>query len=454
MTTTPPAKKQPAKKKPARQPASATGPKRRYKRKPLIFEPSEAVLMTEEQEREAVDLMVTLVDSYVVRHRNDPPRAPADLDEHPDDPYAATTRLPLAERQDLLGRAVARWLARPNPADRYREEGKSIDRLIRERTRAIERYERAFEEGTMPEELLSDRVAELKEIREQLRRRKKEITAHLRDGAGQRDAACLEGVSLGEFVGEVLQAHPDLPVIKAFYRLLIERIWVGPGRHIFPIFRIPLPPGFVWPEPESPPKPSPRPGGDVVGEAMLQRLGDDTWGRFNWVMHEQPSERRMIARSSERATPIHFRHAFDFARLQGWSVLTTMRRDGRPQLSNVAHVLGPDGRLRVSVTADRAKVHNLTRDPWAALHITSVDFCQYVVIEGDVELSAVAAAPDDATVDELVTFAVARSGGPLHELVNEPAYRAACVAEHRVVIRLLPLHTYGLLRPLPIEEWW
>lgn len=44
-------------------------------------------------------------------------------------------------------------------------------------------------------------------------------------------------------------------------------------------------------------------------------------------------------------------------------VLTTQKRDGRPQLSNVMYGVGDDGLIRISVTADRAKAKNLARDP-------------------------------------------------------------------------------------------
>jgi PPOX class probable F420-dependent enzyme len=94
--------------------------------------------------------------------------------------------------------------------------------------------------------------------------------------------------------------------------------------------------------------------------------------------------------------------AVDFARTTRQSVLTTIRGNGRPQLSNVMHHVFEDGVIRISVTADRAKYHNIAREPWVALHVTSEDFFAYVVLEGDVELSPVAARPDDAVVGELV----------------------------------------------------
>lgn len=134
--------------------------------------------------------------------------------------------------------------------------------------------------------------------------------------------------------------------------------------------------------------------------------------------------------------------AVDFARTNRWSVLTTIRGNGHPQLSNVAHYVGDDGVVRISVTASRAKYRNLLRRPWAALHVTRADFFAYVVLEGAVELSPVADRPDDDTVAELITYYRALSGE--HE--DWDAYRAAMVADQRAVVRLTPERAYGMLR--------
>jgi PPOX class probable F420-dependent enzyme len=134
--------------------------------------------------------------------------------------------------------------------------------------------------------------------------------------------------------------------------------------------------------------------------------------------------------------------AVDFARATRRSVLTTIRRSGRPQLSNVLHVIGDDGIIRISITADRAKYHNLVRDPWAAIHVTSADFWSYAVIEGIVDLTPVAAAPDDPTVDELVAYYRAANG----EHPDWDEYRKAMVTDHRALVRLTPNHAYGQLR--------
>ena len=123
------------------------------------------------------------------------------------------------------------------------------------------------------------------------------------------------------------------------------------------------------------------------------------------------------------------------------SVLVTLRRDGRPQLSNVVHHLGEDGLVRVSTTADRAKTHNLRRTPWASLKVDGETFWSYAVLEGDVTLSDVAAAPSDAAVDELVSLYRGISG----EHPDWDDYRRAMVEERRLVVRLAPTYAYGAL---------
>lgn len=125
---------------------------------------------------------------------------------------------------------------------------------------------------------------------------------------------------------------------------------------------------------------------------------------------------------------------------QHQGVLTTLKRDGRPQLSNIAYDL-TDGVVRISITADRAKYANLRRTPSASLYVCREDFWAYAVIEADVELSEVAAAPDDAAVDELVDVYRAIAG----EHGDWDDYRRAMVEDRRVVVRLTPTHAYGML---------
>jgi PPOX class probable F420-dependent enzyme len=124
------------------------------------------------------------------------------------------------------------------------------------------------------------------------------------------------------------------------------------------------------------------------------------------------------------------------------SVLITIRRDGRPQLSNVLHAVGDDGVIRISTTADRAKFKNLKREPWAALHVNEGSHWSYAVIEGDVTLSDVTSDPDDDAAEELVELYRSLAG----EHDDWDDYRAAMIAERRAVVRINPTRAYGALR--------
>jgi PPOX class probable F420-dependent enzyme len=133
--------------------------------------------------------------------------------------------------------------------------------------------------------------------------------------------------------------------------------------------------------------------------------------------------------------------ALDFIRERHHAVLTTQRRDGRPQLSNVSYAVGDDGVVRVSVTDSRAKTKNLRRDPRASLHVAQGDFWAYAVLDCDVELMPVAADPHDATVDALVDYY--RSVVGEHDDWDD--YRRAMVTDGRLLLLLTPTHAYGML---------
>ncbi|MEV4259740.1 PPOX class F420-dependent oxidoreductase [Spirillospora sp. NPDC049652] len=120
--------------------------------------------------------------------------------------------------------------------------------------------------------------------------------------------------------------------------------------------------------------------------------------------------------------------------------LVTIKKDGRPQLSNIIYRYDPDRDLvRISVTDDRAKTRNLRRDPRASLHVSSEDGWSWTVAEGTAELSEVAADEHDATVGELVDLYRALQG----EHPDWDDYRRAMVRERRLVVRLPVEHLYG-----------
>ncbi|MFC0622715.1 PPOX class F420-dependent oxidoreductase [Kribbella deserti] len=127
---------------------------------------------------------------------------------------------------------------------------------------------------------------------------------------------------------------------------------------------------------------------------------------------------------------------------RGLGVLTTIKRDGRPQLSNVTYAFDPEPRLiRVSLTADRAKTANLRRDPRASLYVNGPGGASYVVAEGDAHLSPVAADPHDDVVESLIDLYRAAAD---REHPDWPDYRTAMVAERRLILTLTPTHTYGM----------
>ncbi len=131
--------------------------------------------------------------------------------------------------------------------------------------------------------------------------------------------------------------------------------------------------------------------------------------------------------------------AFDFVGPRTKGVLVTLRGDGRPQLSNILYLPGPDHTARISVTDSRAKTTNLRRDPRGSLHVTSEDFWSFVVLDGTVDLSPVAAAPDDAVVEELVDMYRLAQG----EHADWDEFRQAMVSQGRIVATLRATYAYG-----------
>ncbi|PSK96429.1 PPOX class probable F420-dependent enzyme [Murinocardiopsis flavida] len=126
-------------------------------------------------------------------------------------------------------------------------------------------------------------------------------------------------------------------------------------------------------------------------------------------------------------------------------VVATLKRDGRPQLSTVGFTAEKAaekdaGLLRFTTTADRAKVHNLRRDPRVSVHVTGPHPWAYAVAEGAAELSDVATAPGDPVLAELVE--VYRAIGGEHPDWDD--YRRAMVADRRLVVRIRVDRVYGI----------
>jgi PPOX class probable F420-dependent enzyme len=124
----------------------------------------------------------------------------------------------------------------------------------------------------------------------------------------------------------------------------------------------------------------------------------------------------------------------------GRGVVVALKRDGRPQLSNVDYLADPTaGLIRFSTTDGRAKVHNLRRDPRASFYVSGAGGEAYVVAEARAELTPPAARQDDATVEELVDVYRGVQGEHPDWLDS----RVVMVADHRLVVRLRVERLYG-----------
>ena len=118
----------------------------------------------------------------------------------------------------------------------------------------------------------------------------------------------------------------------------------------------------------------------------------------------------------------------DFVRPRHRGTLVTTRRDGTPQMSPVSCGLDEQGRVVVSTYPERAKVHNLRREPRASILIHSDEWDgPYVQLDGTAEVIDL---PD--SVEPLVDYYRAISG----EHPDWDEYRDAMRRQGKSLIRL------------------
>jgi uncharacterized protein len=122
-------------------------------------------------------------------------------------------------------------------------------------------------------------------------------------------------------------------------------------------------------------------------------------------------------------------------------VLATIKRDGRPQLSNVSYHFDPRNlTVASSITEPRAKTRNLRRDARASVLVSSDDGWSYAVAEGDAILTPPATTPHDDTVEALIALYRNIAG----EHPDWDDYRRAMVTDRRVLLTLPIAHVYGM----------
>ena len=126
--------------------------------------------------------------------------------------------------------------------------------------------------------------------------------------------------------------------------------------------------------------------------------------------------------------------ALDFVRTHDRTVLSTRRKDGRPQMSLVNSGL-VDGAVCISSRAPLAKVRNIRRDPEVSVLIfTEAFFGSWVQIDGRAEI-----VDQPEALDLLVTVYRTIAG----EHPDWDDYRAAMIRDERVVIRIHPERASG-----------
>jgi PPOX class probable F420-dependent enzyme len=122
--------------------------------------------------------------------------------------------------------------------------------------------------------------------------------------------------------------------------------------------------------------------------------------------------------------------AISFVRSNSHAVLSTLRRDGTPQLSPVTVGVDADDRVTISSRQTAIKTKNLIRDPRAWLAVFADQFYgPWVQLSGPVEIVSLPAA-----LPLLEDYYRALSG----EHPDWDDYRAAMVRDQRCLIRITP----------------
>lgn len=120
----------------------------------------------------------------------------------------------------------------------------------------------------------------------------------------------------------------------------------------------------------------------------------------------------------------------DFVRPRHHLIVITTRADGTPQASPVTGGVDTEGRIVVSSYPERAKVHNLRRNPRCSVLVLSDEFNgAWLQVDGEGEVLDL---PD--ALEPLVEYFRVISG----EHPNWDEYRAAMTKQGKVLLRITP----------------
>jgi PPOX class probable F420-dependent enzyme len=116
-----------------------------------------------------------------------------------------------------------------------------------------------------------------------------------------------------------------------------------------------------------------------------------------------------------------------FLREHHRSVLSTVRADGRPQMSAVSVALDDAGRAAISTREGAYKVRHIRNDPRVSLFVMSEDFWSWIQIDGT---ATVVSLPD--AMEPLVDQYRAIAG----EHPDWDEYRQSMQEQRRVIVRI------------------
>ncbi|MEE3852009.1 PPOX class F420-dependent oxidoreductase [Gordonia sp. LSe1-13] len=137
-----------------------------------------------------------------------------------------------------------------------------------------------------------------------------------------------------------------------------------------------------------------------------------------------------MARTVATSDAVDRTELLDFIRPRHRMLLSTMRRDGTPQLSPVSGGVDDAGRIVISTYPTRAKAANIRHTPVASVCVLSEEWNgAWVQVDGDAEVLDM---PD--AEDGLVDYFRCISG----EHPDWDEYRAAMRLQGKSLIRILP----------------
>jgi site-specific DNA recombinase len=142
-------------------------------------------------------------------------------------------------RHDLIRDAVADHQQQHQAAndDRHAELA-AVENEITKTSQALDRYLTAFENGTMDEELVADRLTELRTKTKQLRNRQDELTLALDGAPTEPEPATL--VAVAEHITEIITSGTHNQT-KALVEALVAKVTITAPDRLIPVFRIPQP---------------------------------------------------------------------------------------------------------------------------------------------------------------------------------------------------------------------